>query len=57
MQYQDKFEPYVVVKRHPAMAIYPEAFTGYGLNKIAYTMTLAAQGFRFFVLTQGRRLF
>eukprot|EP00045_Choanoeca_perplexa_P006581 m.56577 g.56577 ORF g.56577 m.56577 type:complete len:542 (+) comp13691_c0_seq1:108-1733(+) len=51
--YQDKFEPYVVVKRHAQMALYPEAFTGYGLNKIAYTMTLAAQGYRFFVLTQA----
>lgn len=43
----------MVVKRYPDMATYPEAFTGYGLNKIAYTMTLAAQGYRFFVLTQG----
>eukprot|EP00730_Choanoeca_flexa_P004663 TRINITY_DN11765_c0_g1_i4.p1 TRINITY_DN11765_c0_g1~~TRINITY_DN11765_c0_g1_i4.p1 ORF type:complete len:543 (+),score=93.67 TRINITY_DN11765_c0_g1_i4:1361-2989(+) len=53
ISYEDKFEPYVIVKRHPGLPSYPEAFVGYGLNKIAFTMTLSAAGYAFHVLNDA----
>ncbi|EDQ91702.1 uncharacterized protein MONBRDRAFT_31153 [Monosiga brevicollis MX1] len=50
IEYEDKFEPYVALRNNPELPLFAEQFEGYGLNKIAYTMTLAAKGFRFAVV-------
>lgn len=48
--YTDKFEPYVIMRYRENMPLYDASFVGYGMNKIAYTMTLAAAGYHFHVL-------
>jgi hypothetical protein len=46
----NRFEPYVVLRKHSALPTYDESFTGYGKNKIELIMRLRAIGYTFHVL-------
>ncbi|XP_035694904.1 LARGE xylosyl- and glucuronyltransferase 2-like isoform X2 [Branchiostoma floridae] len=48
--YQDKFEPYLVLRMSPSLPLYDERFSGYGMNKVTHTMELLAAGYQFLVL-------
>ncbi|KAI8494752.1 hypothetical protein Bbelb_273570 [Branchiostoma belcheri] len=48
--YQDKFEPYLVLRMSSSLPLYDERFSGYGMNKVTHTMELLAAGYQFLVL-------
>ncbi|CAH1791489.1 unnamed protein product [Owenia fusiformis] len=48
--YQIKYEPYVVLRKHNQLPLYDERFVGYGMNKVSYLMELKAAGYTFVVL-------
>ncbi|CAH1791491.1 unnamed protein product, partial [Owenia fusiformis] len=48
--YQIKYEPYVVLRKHSQLPLYDERFVGYGMNKVSYLMELKAAGYTFIVL-------
>ncbi|XP_077996785.1 xylosyl- and glucuronyltransferase LARGE2-like [Glandiceps talaboti] len=48
--YQDKYEPYIVLKKRERMPYYDERFTGYGMNKVTHVMELLAAGYELAVL-------
>ncbi|KAK2549747.1 Xylosyl- and glucuronyltransferase LARGE2s [Acropora cervicornis] len=39
--YQDKYEPYLILRRTPELPFYDQRFTGYGMNKISHVIELA----------------
>ncbi|CAH1799982.1 unnamed protein product [Owenia fusiformis] len=49
-RYQDKYEPYVVIRKHDNMPLFDERFGSYGMNKVSYIMELKAAGYEFLVL-------
>ena len=52
VDYQDKYEPFVVLARTTAPAA-DERFVGYGANKLMFVKSLEAAGFRFVVHGSG----
>ncbi|XP_020622312.1 LARGE xylosyl- and glucuronyltransferase 2-like [Orbicella faveolata] len=40
-RYQDKYEPYLILRLTPELPLYDERFTGYGMNKISHVIELA----------------
>ncbi|XP_065174464.1 uncharacterized protein LOC135804507 isoform X1 [Sycon ciliatum] len=48
--YQDKFEPYLVLRKTQAMPAYDESFRSYGMNKVSHTIELSVAGYQFVVL-------
>ncbi|KAL9981153.1 hypothetical protein ACROYT_G009817 [Oculina patagonica] len=42
--YQDKYEPYLILRLTPELPLYDERFTGYGMNKISHVIELALLG-------------
>lgn len=43
----ERYEPYLVMRRCREMPSYQEAFTGYGWNKISFTLHLQRVGYKF----------
>ncbi|XP_072019743.1 xylosyl- and glucuronyltransferase LARGE1-like isoform X2 [Amphiura filiformis] len=50
INYEDKFEPYIIIRKTSDLPLFDENFSGYGMNKVAHTMELLAAGFTFEVL-------
>ncbi|XP_033624892.1 uncharacterized protein LOC117288231 [Asterias rubens] len=50
IKYQDKYEPYLIMKNTVDVQTFDERFTGYGMNKVTYSMELHARGYEFVVL-------
>lgn len=48
--YNDKYEPYVVLKKSGHLPLYSQHFTGYGMNKVSHITELHAAGYNFRVL-------
>lgn len=48
--YQDKYEPYLILRLTPELPLYDERFKGYGMNKISHVMELSLLGYKFVVL-------
>jgi len=48
VQWEEDFEPYVVVQRN--VSRYDQRFVGFGWNKVSHIMELQAQGYEFVVL-------
>ncbi|CAH1783095.1 unnamed protein product [Owenia fusiformis] len=48
--YQDKYEPYVVLRKNDKVPLYDERFDAYGMNKVSFIMELKAAGYEFLVL-------
>ncbi|XP_044173578.1 glycosyltransferase-like protein gnt13 isoform X1 [Acropora millepora] len=48
--YQDKYEPYLILRRTPELPFYDQRFTGYGMNKISHVIELALLRYKFIVL-------
>lgn len=48
--YQDKYEPYLILRLTPKLPLYDERFKGYGMNKISHVMELSLLGYKFVVL-------
>ena len=49
----DLFEPYVAIDRSCSPPAYSDGFTGYGMNKVAFTYALYLAGFDLRVLTNA----
>ncbi|CAH3103630.1 unnamed protein product, partial [Porites lobata] len=48
--YQDKYEPYLILRMTPELPLYDERFTGYGMNKISHIIELTILRYKFIVL-------
>mmetsp|Transcript_41073 Transcript_41073/g.52960 ORF Transcript_41073/g.52960 Transcript_41073/m.52960 type:complete len:448 (+) Transcript_41073:56-1399(+) len=46
----NRYEPYLVLKRHKDLPLYDERFIGYGKNKIQHILHLRYSGYTFYVL-------
>eukprot|EP00054_Salpingoeca_dolichothecata_P030829 m.254231 g.254231 ORF g.254231 m.254231 type:complete len:586 (-) comp26728_c1_seq2:34-1791(-) len=51
--YEDKFEPYCVVKLSDTLPSYDPRFENYGMNKIEHIMELYAAGYQFAVMANA----
>eukprot|EP00053_Salpingoeca_punica_P007989 m.72332 g.72332 ORF g.72332 m.72332 type:complete len:590 (-) comp14414_c0_seq1:300-2069(-) len=50
--FDDKFEPYCIVKASSRLPLYDERFKDYGMNKVTHTLELWAAGYDFIVSTR-----
>ncbi|XP_022084720.1 LARGE xylosyl- and glucuronyltransferase 2-like [Acanthaster planci] len=48
--YQDKYEPYLILRNAETLPTFDERFMGYGMNKATYAMELYASGYEYVVL-------
>ncbi|CAH1772632.1 unnamed protein product [Owenia fusiformis] len=48
--YQNSYEPYIIIRKHDNIPVFDERFSAYGMNKVGFMMELKASGYEFVVL-------